>query len=231
MKKEKNEINKSDNLEIKKDKTKKVINKKLVLAGIILIIFIIYTILVKLNVLNKLDTMVESFIIGIRNDTLTNFMSTITNLGGAYFLISTTIIIGLIAIIKNKALPINTMINLTCIFLLNELAKQIVRRPRPTGLFLTEATGFSYPSGHTIVSYVFYTFIGISLCEKIKSKPLKIFIRIITLVIPITIAFSRIYLGVHYITDVIGGYLLGSAYLIIFLYLRDKHIKKIRGNK
>ena len=230
-----NIINKKSNIKQATNKgtkkTKMVINKELIIIVIMFLIFIIYTLLVKFNIFNKLDSVTESTVIGLRNSTLTNFMSTITNLGGAHFLISTTLIIALIAIIKNRSLPVNTMINLTSVFLLNELIKQIVRRPRPNGMFLAEASGFSYPSGHTIVSFAFYTFIAISLCEKIKSKVLKLIIKLGSIILPLIIALSRVYLGVHYITDIIGGYLLGYTYLKLFLYFRKKHIKKIRGNK
>ena len=217
---------------IKKKKTKKKkINKQAIVTALILMIFIIYTILVKLNVFLKLDEMTESFIIGIRNDKLTGFMETITNLGGGYALVSTTIVIILVAIIKNKRLPLHTMTNLACIYALNTLLKIIIRRPRPTGEILVHASGYSYPSGHAIVSLVFYTFIAISMCERIKNIGLKVTIRIALFILPLVIAFSRIYLGVHYLTDIIGAYILGFAYLRIFLYIRKQNILKKEENK
>ena len=213
---------------VKKAKTnKKKLNKQAIITALILIIFIIYTILVKL----KLDELTESFIIGIRNEKLTNFMKTITNLGGGYALVSTTIVIILVAIIKNKRLPLHTMTNLACIYALNTILKIIIRRPRPTGEILVHASGFSYPSGHAIVSLVFYTFIAISMCERIKNIGLKITIRIALFILPLVIAFSRIYLGVHYLTDIIGAYILGFAYLRIFLYIRKQNILKKEENK
>lgn len=209
-------------------KTEKKLNKQILTATILFIIFIIFTILVKLNVFNKIDTSIESFIIEIRNNNLTKVLTTITNLGSATALIAITLVILLVAIIKHHRLPISTMINLPSIYIINEIMKAIIRRPRPNGIFLVDAIGFSYPSGHTIVSLAFYGFIIKSLCDRIKTKALKIIINILGISLIILISFSRIYLGVHYLTDIIAGYILGSSYLILFLYIRKNYIKRLK---
>ena len=77
-----------------------------------------------------------------------------------------------------------------------------------------------------MVSFAFFTFIAYSLLEKIDNKILKMVIRLITLLLVIAIGFSRIYLGVHHFTDVLGGYLLGLSYLLVFLNIRASVIKK-----
>lgn len=214
------------NNEIKKKSINKTLNKKLLLSAIFAFLFIVLTVLILLKVTDPLDLAVESFIIGIHNDNLTKIMINITNLGSAYSLIVITILITLFAIIKNKHLPINTIMNLIAVFLTSQLFKAIIRRNRPTGLFLTTASGYSYPSGHTMVSFAFFTFIAISLCEKIDNKLVKIIIRISSIILVLLIGFSRIYLGVHHTTDILGGYLLGLSYLMLFLNIRDKRIKK-----
>ena len=209
-----------------KTSVKKVLNKKILWAVISFILFVILTILVLLKVTNKFDSAIDSYMISIRNDALTNFMVIITNIGGSYSLISITFLAILVAIIKQKRLPLNTMINLVIVFLTSQIFKLIIHRPRPTGIFLTHANGYSYPSGHTMVSFAFFTFVAISLCEKIKNKTLKLFIKIATAILIIMIGFSRIYLGVHYLTDIIGAYLLGTSYLLVFLNIRANYIKK-----
>ena len=203
-----------------------VINKKLLYSAISFFIFIILTILVLTGVTNKIDLSIESFIISIRNDSLTKILTIITNIGSAYSLISLTFLISLIATIKRKKLPINTIINLISVFIISQIFKAIIRRPRPAEIFLVKASGYSYPSGHTMVSFAFFTFIAYSLLEKIDNKILKMMIRLITLLLVIAIGFSRIYLGVHHFTDVLGGYLLGLSYLLVFLNIRASVIKK-----
>ena len=203
-----------------------VINKKLLYSAISFFIFIILTILVLTGVTNKIDLSIEAFIISIRNDNLTKVLTVITNIGSAYSLISLTFLISLIATIKRKKLPINTIINLISVFIISQIFKAIIRRPRPAEIFLVKASGYSYPSGHTMVSFAFFTFIAYSLLEKIDNKILKMVIRLITLLLVIAIGFSRIYLGVHHFTDVLGGYLLGLSYLLLFLNMCANVIKK-----
>ena len=209
-----------------KKNTKLVINKKMIIAAINLSLFIILTILVLTKLSDPIDLKVESFILGIRNDKLTNIMIIITDIGRAYSLIAITFLITLIAILKNKKLPLYTIINLVSVFLTSQIFKAIIRRTRPTGVFLTRATGYSFPSGHAMVSFAYFTFIAYSLCEKINNNLLKMIIKVLTTILIISIGFSRIYLGVHYITDIIGGYLLGITYLMLFLNIREKNIKK-----
>lgn len=222
MKKENNNIEEEKNNKI-------VINKRMIICTIYLGLFIILSILVFTKVTNPLDDIVASFAIGIRNDKLTKIMRLFTNISSSYSLIVITILITLIAFIKHKRLPINTIINiinLISVFLLSQLFKLIFRRPRPTGEFLTNASGFSYPSGHTMVSFAFFTFIAYALSERLNNKLLKLIIKIGTPILILLIGFSRIYLGVHYLTDIIAGYLMGMAYLMIFLTIREKNKKK-----
>ena len=211
--------------EIKNNK-KKVINKNLVFSAICLSLFAILTILIVIDVTDPIDAAIESAIIGLRNNNLTKIMISITNIGSAYSLIVITILIILFAIVKNKRLPINTVLNLISVFLISQLFKVIFHRHRPTGLFLVPANGYSYPSGHTMVSFAYFVFIAISLCEKINNRLIKVLLKIGTAMLVLLIGFSRIYLGVHHITDIIAGYLLGAAYLFIFIDIRNKNNKK-----
>ena len=211
--------------EIKNEK-KKVINKNLVYSAIFLSLFVVLSILVITDITDPIDSAIASSIIGIRNDRLTKIMISITNIGSAYSLIVITILITLIAIIRNKRLPWHTIENLIAVFLTSQLFKIIFRRARPTGLLLVPVSGYSYPSGHTMVSFAYFIFITIALSERINNKFLKISAKIGTPILIILIGFSRIYLGVHHTTDVIAAYLLGAAYLFVFLDIRNKNNQK-----
>ena len=204
----------------------KIINKKYVISAISLLLFIILTILIFTNVTTKLDDRINSLMLSINNQKLTNIMIVITNIGSAYSLISITLLISLIAIIKNKRLPINTIINLFSVFIISQILKTIFHRARPLNEFLVTATGYSYPSGHTMVSFAYFMFISYSLSQKIENKLLKIVLNISSFILIFLIGISRIYLGVHFFTDVIAGYLLAISHLMIFLNIREK-----RGNK
>ena len=82
---------------------------------------------------------------------------------------------------------------------------------------LVDTVGYSYPSGHTMVSICFFGFITYLLCKKEKSNVKKFFICLLYLLAIFFIGFSRIYLGAHYFSDVIAGGLLSIIYLCLFI--------------
>lgn len=182
---------------------------------ILILLFTIFSYLVFNDKIINIDTSLHSFVLNIRNNNLTPIFLFITNLADAIFLIIVSVI--LLIIIKKKKIPVYIIINLTCSFLTNEIAKNIFVRSRPIGINLIDETGLSYPSGHSMVSLAYYGFIAYLLYINTKNKIIKTAIVLITSLIALSIGFSRIYLGVHYSSDVIGGFLLASIYLIIYI--------------
>lgn len=180
--------------------------------------------------IKSFDTAVYNFIIQIMSEPITITAKILTNLGGAVVLISICLI-ALIAI-KNKKYGIFMCINLASVTLINLIIKNIVGRERPDVLRLVHETGYSFPSGHSMASMAFYGFI-IYLINKsnIKNKKIKILLCTIISVIVVIIGLSRIYLGVHYASDVLAGFLISFTYLILFINLvynryGDKILKK-----
>ncbi len=159
-------------------------------------------------------------------DTLTPIAKIITFFGSAYWLIGLSIF--LLLIIKNKKIGISISINLGLAALTNFLLKQILQRPRPIGHRIIDESGYSLPSGHSMVSMAFYGFLIYLVYKRIENKHLKSFLIALLLVLIINIGISRIYLGVHYTSDVIAGFLVAISYLIIYantikgLILEDK---------
>lgn len=190
-------------------------NKKKIILITSAILFTIITYFIFSDKINNLDTLVHSYILGIRNKNLTSILLTITNISSAYALIVLSIL--LLIIIKEKKIPLLITLNLICSYALNAFAKVIFTRPRPIGINLIEESGFSYPSGHSMVSMAYYGFIAYLIYKRQKNKLIKTIIIVSLLLTILLVGFSRIYLGVHYLSDVIGGFLLSIVYLIIFI--------------
>lgn len=154
------------------------------------------------------------------SDTMTPVAKCITNFANAYWLIGFSIL--LFVFIKNKRTSIYIFINLVLSAVLNLALKQILQRPRPIGHRIIDEKGYSLPSGHSMVSMAFYGFLIYLICKNIKNKYLKISLVGVLSVLIISIGVSRIYLGVHYTSDVIAGFLVAIAYLIMFVHVTNK---------
>lgn len=97
---------------------------------------------------------------------------------------------------------------------LNELLKWIFRRDRPNIARLVEATGYSFPSGHAMVSITVFGFLAYLVWINIRKRPLRYSLTAALVLVVVVIGVSRIYLGVHYPSDVLGGFIAGGFWLI-----------------
>ena len=153
----------------------------------------------------------------------------ITNFGGAMFLILLTIL--LFIFIKNKKIGLSISINLFVITILNQILKYILQRPRPTEFRIIEETGYSFPSGHSMVSMAFYGYIIYLIYRYVKNKYVKWSLIVFLSILICSIGVSRIYLGVHYTSDVLGGFLISLSYLVLFISTVNKFLlKKSKNN-
>lgn len=99
----------------------------------------------------------------------------------------------------------------------NLLLKWIFHRQRPTLHRLIEETGYSFPSGHSMNSFVFYGMLCMLFFMFLKLRTTKAIIIMSTVLVIVMVGLSRIYLGVHYPSDVLSGYAAGGAWLIVCL--------------
>ena len=149
------------------------------------------------------------------SDFVTPIAKVITNLGSAVFLIALTII--LIIVIKNKKIGLSIFLNLSFVTILNQLLKRILQRPIPNEFRIIEETGYSFPSGHSMVSMAFYGYLIYLIYKYVKNKYIKWGLITLLSILIVSIGTSRIYLGVHYTSDVLGGFLIAVSYLIIYI--------------
>lgn len=171
----------------------------------------------------------------LRTESLTTIMKFVTNLGGTLFLTCAAVLIVAIPItlrklnsnkIKFDGFKIAAPLALAS--LTNSVFKHLVHRERPTiiGQLTTEHT-LSFPSGHSTCSTVFYLLCAYyifsytkTLTDNLACRLLQAF-SLLLCFMPIVIATSRLYLGVHYPTDVTAGILLG----LFFVFASIKYYK------
>lgn len=154
------------------------------------------------------------------SDYVTPIAKVITNIGGVYgvFIITTFLLL----FIKDNKIRISIVANLVISTLLNQILKNILQRPRPTEYRIISANGYSFPSGHSMVNMAFYGYLIYLIYKHVNNKYLKWTLMVLLALLIILIGISRIYLGVHYTSDVLAGFLMGISYLIIFISVVDK---------
>ena len=206
-----------------KEKTKEFMKKNF--KWLVLFIALIGFLALAEDVFNK--EIMNGDIIGYKiistfliSDFATPIAKFITNFRGAVFLISLTAI--LFILIKNKKIGFSIFSNLVTITVLNQLLKRILQRPRPTEFRIIEETGYSFPSGHSMVSMAFYGYLIYLIYKYVKNKYVKWILIALLSILICTIGVSRIYLGVHYTSDVFGGFLVSISYLILFISTVNK---------
>ena len=198
---------------------KKLVEKTLFILLILVFIFILYLIIkYDSNIIDKKGYSLISNYINNTNTTIAKFF---TFLGSTLFI---TILCVLTLFLKKYRIPIisNTLITVG----ISQALKFIVRRSRPINIAIIEETGFSFPSGHSMVSAAFYGLIIYLIYKSNLKKHLKILLMLLFSLIILNIGLSRIYLGVHYTTDVFAGFILAVIHLILFIELIYKKIEK-----
>lgn len=163
------------------------------------------------------DGIIYNFLLNHRNNILNNFFKIMTNFGSAEFLIPLTILC--IICIKNKKYKIMLPVNLIVIASLNIILKNVFVRQRPNELRLIEETGYSFPSGHAMASTAVYGLLLYIVFREVKNKKIRNIDCILLAILIFIIDMSRIYVGVHYASDVIAGTCLSIAYLILFIQI------------
>lgn len=153
----------------------------------------------------------------LRSPVLTVVMKAISNLASLPF------IVGLLAAAMLwapcRAHVVWAAVNVGAISAIDQLLKALVRRPRPQGFRLVEAPGLSFPSGHSMAAMALYGY-GIWLVQcGACGFPFGAAIEAALACVILAVGVSRIYLGVHYASDVLGGFCLSFVWLILFVHL------------
>lgn len=196
---------------------------RLYVAGFLTLIFISLSILVKLDLVSSIDTFIYNLCTFKMNDILTSIFKVFTFFGSTAFIVALSVILFVIFLIcKKKPQAYLTASVIIISTILNNVIKIIIMRSRPEVLKLVIETSYSFPSGHTMASVTIYGILLYLVNKADLKSGLKNTLRVILFTLPIFIGISRIYLGAHFATDVIGAYLVSSILLLVTTYLVDK---------
>lgn len=171
------------------------------------------------------DTVIRQWFYSLRSEPLTAVLKVITYMGNWQ---SISLLCLILLIFKSTRVNFGVPVSIVAIFvtIFNKLIKYVVQRPRPdVSLHLIEQGGFSFTSGHSITSMAVFGIL-IFLVRKYVTSKKKANILTAVLIIPlIFIGLSRIYMGVHYPTDVLAGWCLGITVVMVASMAIDQREK------
>ena len=165
------------------------------------------------------DDSITSFVMSFRSPIMTGVMTFITDIGSYGLAIGSTVILFYLFYKRHRKEGILFCIIVLMGYVINVLLKLFVQRNRPTVSPLQTLTDYSFPSSHSMASFIFFATIAYFAYHFTKDKKLSIIITIICFLLIFLIGISRIYLGVHYPSDVLGGYLAGILWYAIIIVL------------
>lgn len=188
------------------------------------LLFFVDLIMVITGFSSNFDNAISLFFSVHNNVIFTNIFKAISFICSPKFMIGLNVLLFIFIIVKKKYKLLIIVLSSISSVIINNLVKIIVRRERPDYLRMVMEKSYSFPSGHAMISVLFFGSI-IYLVNKYNLKYKKLITFSLSTFV-LLVGISRIYLGVHYLTDVVGGYLLGFIvlFLIIHLFERKKFI-------
>ncbi len=203
---------------------KKIVKENLVYLLTIIFLILIFTFIKNSSLYDKIlnfDHKIISFRDIYIDEKLTLSFKNITFFGDYY--IPILIIVCVFIFNKNKYHSYVNFVNYLIALVITFITKVIVNRARPNVNLIAIPDKYSFPSGHTLTSIVFYTFLCYVATYNRKTR--KILLPIVILLI-LAISVSRIYLGVHYFSDVVGAIILSIPILLMNINIFNKHVKE-----
>lgn len=168
-----------------------------------------------------IDQWTRGFVYSVSTSKLYVFARWVTELGSSTFLIPFTVVIGVFLWwfdrdwLASLIFSGGTLIS----YLLNMFIKMIVARERPRIDISASAEGYSFPSGHAMISIVCYGLLMYFLQKKLSTRKSVLIVQISFAFIIFMIGMSRYVINVHYLTDVLFGFACGYLLLISFIYI------------
>lgn len=199
---------------------------RLILAIICLLGFIFFAYRVETGCAQGIDDSIRFWLYNQRRPILTSILKLITYSGNWQTVSLIAIILLIIKQTRQRyGFPMAITSLITVAFY--EALKQTFQRPRPDLTFhLINQGGWSFPSGHSMNGILFYGLLGYILVKNTKNKILKKILGIGFFLEIFLIGLSRVYLGVHYPTDILGGWSLGLAITFLATILVDRYYQK-----
>jgi undecaprenyl-diphosphatase len=176
------------------------------------------------------DQVIREWVYRYASPGMTHAMTAISLLGYNALIVELAIALAVFGWLRWRRAAVWLAVAMAGSLVLDLALKYVYHRTRPTAYFGTAPHSYSFPSGHALCAFCFYGVLAGLLSARIKSLALRIVIWCIAAALVIAIGISRIYLGVHYPSDVVAGYLAAMVWVGTIILL--DHVRKFRkGSK
>lgn len=207
-------------------------NKRNYIYFILLVVMLFFVVRWFITIISgdipKVDKWMQEVAATFSDTFVYTFLRWMTELGSEHFVIPFVIVmVFVIGFIFRDWVPALTFgLGVLGAHILNMVIKNFVERERPSISVVLNAEGFSYPSGHAMVSIVCYGLLAFFIAKKLTSMRLKFIVQCFFALLVFLIGISRPFLNVHYLTDVVTGYVLGYFCFIGIIYLYESIQRK-----
>jgi membrane-associated phospholipid phosphatase len=170
---------------------------------------------------SEIDRSITETVVGARTDVATTIAQIVTTTGNTLFLTAVVVVAAIVFTVR-RAYAEATLIGVGSLvgYLLMVGLKNLVARPRPpVADRLIDIDTFSFPSGHAMMSMIVYCLLGAALYRTVFWVRAHPTVLLIAPVWSVAIGCTRVYLGVHWTTDVVAGWLIGAAWVALCLWL------------
>lgn len=195
-----------------------------------LILFILLAIWIKAEKSTDFESWVYEKVAAGMSPGRTVVMKAVSQLGNSTGVIGVCLALFILPKLRKRvAVPVSITVILSA--LTNVVLKHAFARNRPEILRLISETGYSFPSGHAMNNTALYVMLALLILKYVKNTVSKYVLAAICILIPIVIGYSRIYLGVHYAGDVIGGWLFGYGLSLLIFSQWEKRVLDKNGER
>jgi undecaprenyl-diphosphatase len=177
----------------------------------------------------KFDSSVRAAVHSFAFPALTRLMFAISFMGSGGLVASALVAFALFRHFQWRRAAIWLVVTLAGALVLELTLKFAFHRPRPVPFFGPIPRTYSFPSGHSLFSFCFYGVLAGLLTGRVRSTPARVLIWLVAALLALSIGLSRIYLGVHYPSDVIAGYLTGAIWAATMVAL--DRVRRRRKNR
>jgi undecaprenyl-diphosphatase len=178
-----------------------------------------------LNELNVINAVSKDFFESIHTPFLTKLAIFITDIGSPASIALYCLVLAMIMWLHKKYTHlIQFMLTIGTAALVAVMTKELLKIPRPNGGLISEI-GFGFASAHAMIAVVFFTLIAYSYKNHFKSNIARSCAGTTSACLVLLVGLSRVYLGVHYMTDVLAGFLIGFIIVSISILMYEKHLR------